>query len=130
MYGVPTEIFEVGTARLTGVIHTLSAAMPILWDKSTRPDPIDWPAESGGLAALDRIDDRCRRMQEPDFKSEETGRTLWPLKEFPHSDHHVDCVDPVLYELLAPERRRLRGQIIQAIDRACDVIANQRSRQH
>jgi len=128
IYGVPREIFEAGTARLTGAMHTLSAAMPWLWDEDGRPDLVDWPLESGGLAALERILDRCREMLRSSFKREETRITQWPLENYPHSGHHAGLVDPVLDELLAPERRRQRVLIIQAIDRVCEVIEDQRSR--
>jgi hypothetical protein len=130
-YGVPPDIFEAGVARLTGVIHTLSASADMPWqcDKGRRPDQIDWPAESGGPAALNRIVDRCRQLQ-ADVQLDVTGIERWPLEKYPHSSHHLPFVDPVLYELLGPERRRLRGQIIQAIDRVCEVIERETSHRH
>jgi len=128
MYGLPLEIFDAGEARLTGAIHTLSASMPFMWDERLRPKQVEWPAGSGGLATLDRIVDRCRQMEEPNFKPEWIGKRMESDKKYPHSATHLAFVDPVLYELLAPERRRQQAEIIHAIDRVCDVIESHRSR--
>ena len=47
---------------------------------------------------------------------------------YPASAGHVFLTDPVLYELLAPERRRQQVEMIKAIDRVCEVIERERRR--
>jgi hypothetical protein len=106
MYGLPTVILEAGMAQLTGAMHTHSANYPF-WDGLE-----DWPEESGGRNALEKIAARCRTMKDSAFKKER----MW-------IDHGP--VDPVLYELLAPEQRRQRGEIIRAVDRICEFISGQ-----
>jgi hypothetical protein len=88
MCGLPAEIMGAGMARLTGVIHTLSAA------------------GSGEHATM-----------EPRKR---------PLPTYPSSDRYISCADAVLYERLAPERRRQHDEIIKAIDRVCEIIQQAR----
>lgn len=107
MYGLPTVILEAGMAQLTGAMHTHSANYPF-WGVLK-----DWPEESGGRDTLEKLAARCRTMNDPAFNRER----MW-------IDHGP--VDPVLYELLVPEQRRQRGEIIKAVDRVCKVIGGQR----
>jgi hypothetical protein len=90
---------------LTAAVHTLSAANPY-WDALK-----DWPEESGGPAALEEIAARCRVMRNPGFK----GQRIWVDQMW--------SVDPILHQLLAPERRRQLNAIVKAIDRVCEIIA-------
>jgi len=107
MYGLPPEILDAGLTRLTAAIHTLSAGYPY-WDALE-----EWSEESGGRIALEKIVARCRAMRNPAFKCE----PMW-----------VDRgrVDPILHELLAPEKRRQRNEIVRALDRVCDIVDGQR----
>ena len=49
-----------------------------------------------------------------------------PLPKYPHSDRYIHCADAVVYERLAPERRRQHDEIIKAIDRVCEIIQRAR----
>lgn len=56
MYQLPPEVVEAGVTHLTAVIHNHSAYNP-LWLEYMPKDPqeIDWPEESGGRLALEKI---------------------------------------------------------------------------
>lgn len=128
VYGLPAEVLQSGVVRLTGVIHTLSAANFWVWDEDRRPDSIVWPEESGGRATLEMIFHRWRESQKPGFRREETTIDPGARRGYPASAGHVFLTDPVLYELLAPERRRQQVEMIKAIDRVCEVIERERRR--
>ncbi len=130
MYHLPAEILEAGAVELTAVIHTGSAAHNY-WDGRGRikPDELEWPEESGGRAALEKIFDRCRKMREPGFSLELTKVEEAFFKSHPYSAGHLMGADPILHELLAPEQRRQQTEIVKAIDRICEVIRKHRAAQ-
>lgn len=119
---LPEEILEAGLTRLTGVIHTHSASFS--WEHV-----IDWPEESGGQAVLEQILARSRAMREPTFQREDMGKDMAALKKaYPYIWTHFLSADPVLNDLLAPERRRQYEEMGKAIDRVCKVIDRERKR--
>lgn len=59
MYGLPNEILEAGETQLTAIIHPGASCYPVC-NRLT-----DWPAESGGRIALEKIAARCRELQDP-----------------------------------------------------------------
>ena len=121
MYGLPEEILEAGLTRLTHVIHTFSATH-LFW-KHVR----DWPEESGGQAVLEKIVARSQAIHEPTFQH--AAEDLEALAQtYPYIWVHFLGSDPVLHELLAPERRRQYGEMRKAIDRVCKVIDRERKR--
>jgi hypothetical protein len=128
VYGLPEEIFDSGEARLTGAVHTLSAANPWVWEEDRRPDRMDWPKESGGRDTLELIVSRCRYLREPGAECEYVQCEWRPYKGYPSSESHRGLADRVLYELLAPERRRQHREMLAAIDRVCAIIESQRNR--
>ncbi len=124
MYGLPEEILEAGLTRLTHVIHTFSATH-LFW-KHVR----DWPEESGGQAVLEKIVARSQAIREPTFQ-----RPVYTFEDQealaqanPYIWGHFLTADPVLNDLLAPERRRQYGEMMKAIDRVCKVIDRERKR--
>jgi hypothetical protein len=128
VYGLPEEIFQAGEAKLTGAVHTLSAANLWVWDDDRGPDRIDWPQDSGGQGTLEKIFNRCREIRESAARREYTESDRRPPKGYPSSDGHVWLADKILYELLAPERQRQRTEMMRAIDRVCEIIENQKRR--
>jgi hypothetical protein len=127
IYGLPVEILDAGTTRLTGVIHTLSAGCSWVWDDDRRPDRIDWPEESGGMRTLEQIIQRCRVISTPGRTRETMQAEMpWPRKGYPSSDSHLWLADPGLHELLVPERRRQQAEIRKAIDRVCELVEHVR----
>jgi hypothetical protein len=129
-YGLPNEILEAGMSLVTGVIHTLSAANFWVWDEERRPSQPLWPQSSGGLDTLARIFERHRESQQPGF------RPAWPpeptagvdgRKPYPSVADHEWYVDRVLHDLLLPERNRQQREMIEAINRVCEVIQGSRN---
>ena len=140
IYGLPSEICDVGIVRLTAVIHSYSGGFG-WWDQrfdSKYSDRVRWPEESGGQATLDEIFARCRVMREPSF-----GRERWiekttvlttdgpieidghkNLRELDEEARQIygNPVDSVLHELLIPERKRQYGEMVRAMDRVCDIV--------
>ena len=117
MCGLPTEILKAGVAHLTAVIHSLSATRMPPWDRIG-----DWPEESGGQAALDRIQARARTMRQPTFEREEMEVDASLVETNPSSWMDLQQVDAVLYKLLAPERERQYAGMKKAIDGVCELI--------
>jgi hypothetical protein len=52
----------------------------------------------------------------------------WYVEGFHVSNPELLFADPVLYELLGPERTRQYGEMIKAMDRVCEVIERQKER--
>jgi hypothetical protein len=126
MCRLPPEILEAGVVELTGVIHACSLGMTRLWDMGPRttPDQVAWPEESGGKRTVEKIFERCRQFRDPNFER----MTIKNLsiedlfKTHPDLAQHTVFVDPVLCELVEPERRRQRTEMLKAIDRVCEVV--------
>ena len=121
MYRLPVEIAEAGLTHLTAVIHSASAQDPDLDYIAVREKgsgQIDWPEESGGQHTLDKIFLRCEVMRQMKPK--------WTHVEL-KAPRNLVFVDPVLYELLTPERLRQAGEMVKAMDRVCAVIGNARN---
>lgn len=105
---VPEEV-EAGAVRLTGMIHPY-ANQPHFWEKLARKEPAPglWPEESGGAAAFEQIQHRCREL------------IADPSKEVMDREHRGS--DAVLADLLEPERERQRRRMIRAIDRLLALL--------
>lgn len=104
MYGIPSEILEVGEAHLTAIIHPSGSCYPVCNALK------DWPEESGGRIALEKIAVRCREMQDP--ANPNSGRYT----------RSIGYTDPFLDNLVAPERRRQQREIVRSIERVCELI--------
>jgi hypothetical protein len=114
LVALPNEIAEAGVAFLTAVVHP-RASYHVLWRRAAEADasPGDWPAESGGAAALAQIIDRVQAL-----------RTNPKLIERAPSDPdgYLDSCDFVLYRLLTPERERQRREIVVALGRVIGLV--------
>jgi hypothetical protein len=133
-YGLPDEILEAGMTRVTGVLHTLSGGNFWVWDAERRPSQPVWPENSGGLDTLSRIFERHRESRQLGFLAEERWTAeksrfdVNPWKGYPSAADHEFLVDPVLHELLLPERNRQQREMIEAIHGVCDIIQRSRNR--
>jgi hypothetical protein len=108
MYVLPKEILEAGETPLTAIVHPSASCYPVCNQLTV------WPEESGGRLSLNEIVARCREMQGP---------------ANPQSQHYtrgVGYVDSRLDELLEPERRRQKTEIVWSIDRVCELIRAER----
>ncbi len=123
---LPQELAAIARVELTGVIHPLVAANAHLWLRPRfAPPAVDWPEASGGRPLLQKILARCRELEDPKVQ-EESMR----LEDERRAQERAAAGrpatryrgDPILNELLAPERQRQRGEIRRAIDRVCDFI--------
>jgi len=121
MYRLPPEILQAGQVRLTAVIHNHTAAYHY-WDQRIPAERMEWPLESGGRATLENVFDRCRKMREPTFKKERIKIDEHFFESHPEAAENLESADSVLYELVEPERRRQRTEMIESIDRVCEVI--------
>jgi hypothetical protein len=125
-YGLPDEILEAGMCLVTGVIHTLSADFS-LWKEEIRPSQPVWPESSGGQDTLRRIFNHCGETRRPGFWLEEKF-DVSRRKPYPSAVDHEWAIDPVLHELILPERKRQQREMIEAINRVCHVIQRSRNR--
>lgn len=91
---------------------------------------IHWPSESGGQTTLKRIFERCAEMRTPECmkaKDERVANCIRGREACPSSKETIDqsddpFVDPVLRDLLEPERVRQKTEMLKAIDRVCMLI--------
>jgi hypothetical protein len=110
MYSIPKEILGAGETHLTAIIHLGGSCYPVCNSMK------DWPEESGGGAALEKIAMRCREMQDPANSDSKMNTTS------------VGYTDPLLDNLVAPERQRQKREIVRSIDRVCGLIRAGRAR--
>jgi hypothetical protein len=121
MYRLPSEILQAGVTRLTAVIHTNSAFNPLWLDRWPKePQEIDWPEESGGRLALEKILSRSEKVL-LDPRAMELLRINLP------ATGRISSVDAILYELLTPERNRQYGDMMKVMDRVSELIAANRT---
>lgn len=104
MYSVPKKILEVGETHLTAIIHPGGSCYAVC--NSLK----DWPQESRGRIVIDKIAARCREMQDP-------KNPKWMLET-----RSVGYTDPLLDNLVAPERQRHKKKIVRSVDRVCEGI--------
>ena len=134
---LPAEILEAGVVKCTGLIHACSLGMPALWASDFRgigrymnKGRMDWPEESGGQRTVEKIQARCRQVRDRPLCDGMTRREAVQLENLrKHPDLERVIVDPVLYELLEPERRRQQTEMLQAIDRVCELVESRRKGQ-
>lgn len=89
-------------------------------------EELTWPEESGGRDVLQKIIARASRISQDSLSFEERERInrMRVDEALILEDPELLHVDPELYELLAPEQRRQRSEMIQAMQCVCDLIYN------
>lgn len=122
MHGLPMEIIEAGVVYLNAAIHPVCASNG-WWDRCGREGPLNWPEESGGKAALEKIFTHCEMMRQPGFKRQPFQLDEELFKQDPILAMHLAGNDLVLRELFTPERKRQHEEIIKAINRVCDLVS-------
>jgi hypothetical protein len=124
IFQVPDEVTAAGRAFVSGAVHTLGADVRLWWYFVLRKDrAVDWPEQSGGADAFDKIRQRCRGLVEGTLERER--RTPEDLGS--HRDYNICMVDYPLYELLEPERRRQRAGMVAAMERVIDLVMTDRA---
>lgn len=142
MSGLPAEILEAGVVLCTGLIHACSLGMPELWADRygnsvfwrtalRQKFRMGWPEGSGGQRIEEKIQERCRQVRDRPLCDGMTRREAVQLEKLRKHPDIAECVqvDPVLYELLEPERRRQQTQMLKAIDRVCELVESRRKGQ-
>jgi hypothetical protein len=129
MHGLPMEIVEAGVVCLNAAIHPLCASND-WWDRCGCESPLNWPEESGGKAALEKIFARCEVMRQPGFKRQPFQLDEELFKQDPVLAGHLAGNDLVLRGLFTPERKRQHAEIIKAINRVCDLISRKAALQN
>lgn len=111
-YRLPPEALNAGTARVTGVIHKLTAR-PWVWLRflPDNADSVGWPEETGGSATIRRIIARCHTIQKEATQSGAAG-----------GKQRLDAIDEQLTTLLAPERSRLQREMVLAMNRLVALL--------
>lgn len=118
---VPQPVLQAGLVRLTAAIHPLSQSYDY-WDAFSTGAQVNWPDESGGGTTLKRLCECCAEMRKPEYNLEENRKkreeALNHLKlKGEIGDMDSWGIDPVLHELLEPERERQKNEMLKAIDR-------------
>ncbi len=134
---LPEPILEAGRVELTAVIHPHFAAYPLSALRSLVANrSVHWPTESGGRRTLKNIVKRLAAMATPEYETEKRERLRADSKDrkagatrrekvgvsFESGWEHDPFQDPVLRELLKPERQRQKAEMLKAIDRVCMLV--------
>jgi hypothetical protein len=118
LVALPDEVLEAGVAYLSGIVHP-RASFPPLWRRRRNLDDatrVDWPAESGGAAGLQRILDRVQALAA-------APNLIEPPPEPPPDDRGwLQSCDFALYRLLTPERERQQRAIVTALEQVIDLV--------
>ena len=111
-YQLPGEVHDAGRVDLTAVVHPHAASPSVCLAALRSSDEAGvWPAETGGPEIVEKLRARCREIER-----------AWRMAPASADRPRLDDVDEVLERLLAPERRRLQGQIVLAIERVVEVL--------
>jgi hypothetical protein len=128
---LPPPILEAGRVDLTTIIHPASVSCHFGAHSSTeRQRKIHWPSESGGEPTLKKIVERCAEMEKPAYAQEEEQRwadSIRLMKTCRTPQERSDLIeraqrDPILLQLMAPERLRQKAEMLKAIDRVCMLV--------
>jgi hypothetical protein len=122
LVALPDEVLEAGTTFLSALVHPRAPFIVLVRalrdEKLGRPwpadCPTDWPAESGGAAALAQIIERVRALI-ANPKLEELPPDAAP-------DSFLIGGDFVLYRLLTAERQRQQRGMVAALERVVDLV--------
>ena len=129
MRSLPDRVLQAGTTWVSGIVHVL-AADTHLWRYLLRETCLpSWPAESGGTKTLEEIIERCRVLiadpsKEHRLSGEERSSST---DEAVRQDYDFSCVDWPLCKLIEPERKRQQRNMVEAMKRMLDVIADVRA---
>ncbi|HEY1788726.1 MAG TPA: hypothetical protein VGJ73_11245 [Verrucomicrobiae bacterium] len=128
---MPRPILDTGRIELTLAVHPQSQIFSN-WDtvRSRSQSDVYWPNESGGETTLKRIWERCAEMRQPEYMLEENRKSREEAIDSLRTKGEIDrrfLLDPILHELLEPERMRQKREMRKALDRICMLIHEARS---
>lgn len=114
--GVPDEILEAGSVKLTGIIHPIASTVWVWrWylnhPARSGPANLKWPPETGGPETVLKI---LRFLEE---NPREKG-----IDDKPDPELHLFGYNPEIHRLVDPERQRLKKLMEQAIRRVVGLI--------
>ncbi len=111
LVGIPIEILEAGTARLTGLIHS-HIDERLLHRGLLAAGPGAWPEASGGAATYHAILERSKAIATGKIERE----TLAANAILALGNVGLLGADHPLHLLLAPERERQRNAMVTAME--------------
>lgn len=111
-YQLTGEVHDAGRVDLTAVVHP-HAASPSVCIAALRSSEEAgmWPVETGGPDLVTKLRVRCREIEE-----------AYRRAPSPEDRPRIDEIDEELDRLLAPERRRLQGEIVGATERVVALL--------
>ena len=113
---LPSTIMRAGVASLSCVVHDHTVNTPVMSMFLSQQPPPDWPAESGGPAVLERL--RVRLAEVARLRAADQA-----LPPEARRGRDWQKEDPMVDELLAPERRRQHLGMIAAAENVLRLIA-------
>ena len=125
---LPQPILDAGRVEITSVIFPGNWDPRVGWHPEPRRKPY-WPSESGGQAILDKILKRSAEVYRPEWIREagkREARAFELSKGLPGKERMALSararLDPILSDLIEPERLRQKTEMLKAIDRVCMLI--------
>ena len=111
-FQLPQEVLDIGTVRVTGVIHR-NASMPYIWMEPLHDNAytMPWPEQTGGAETVAKILGLLRNIAKK-------------VKRSPKSDNQgiLGEVNQELDNYLVPERKRLQEEMIAAMRKMVNLI--------
>lgn len=104
---LPNEIVTNGTAFISGLVHVTGASPDWAFDCASPSAIAAWPAESGGPDALAALAEQFKVLRDE----------MWATRRF-----SMESEDSPFSKLLAPERRRQRQGMVDAMARVVDLV--------
>lgn len=117
MLPLPAPVLEAGRA-CSGVAHTHGTDRRPWLGMVRVKTRLNWPEESGGVEAVNKILDRCRVLEEDPSRIEYVNRDTIDWIQNPG----LAFVDYPLYQLLAPERQRQHTGMVAAMTRVVELV--------
>lgn len=117
---LPPEVVEAGRALVSGLVHPAGSDCLVHLDQEHLA-ACNWPEDSGGRQQFETILDRIAVL-----KNDPSQRDSAELSARVNADMDdpVDfTMDSSLHRLVEPERRRQRAGMVEAMERACDLIS-------
>ena len=112
------NVLEAGRAFVSGVAHTHGTDKRPWLGMVRVNTPLEWPEESGGVEAVNKILDRCRVLEADPSRIEYVNRDKIDWNQ----DPGLASVDYPLYQLLEPERQRQRAGMVAAMTRVIELV--------
>ena len=122
-YQLPQEILHAGTTPITGIVHDLCTSTWFLNAGYAKAESVPWPEETGGAKTGRSVAKLCRALEtlyaqiDKDAKNFRAKNPDDTFKDLEPIYAQARPIEDEFLSLLAPERSRLRREMVGAMNR-------------